>query len=62
MAILPEKLIGKVSRHCAGDDGEASWFRGAVLAIKVGKTQRNPEFVIRYNGYDEPFLFFFYRF
>lgn len=58
--ILPEELVGKkVSHHCVGDDGKTSWFRGTVLAMQTGKSQRNPDFVVRYDGYDEPYLFSF---
>ena len=52
---MPEKLGGKVSYHCAGDDSEASLFMGALLAMQAGKSQINPEIV----QYDEPFLFSF---
>ena len=54
VVILPGQLVGKkVSHHpCIGDDGEMEWFRGTAIAQQPGKTQQNPDFIIRYDNYE----------
>ena len=42
--------------YCIGDDDELEWYEGIVGDVNGGGTE-NPDFLIRYTGFAEVFLF-----
>lgn len=59
--VVPVDLVGKrVSHHCLGND-ELDWFVGTVVGVSE-TNNRDPDFYIRYDGYDSVYLFSYHEF
>ena len=60
--VTPEDLVGKKTTHyCVGEDQEMDWFEGTVVGMHGGNG-KNPDFLIRYAGFEELFLFSYCEF
>ena len=60
--VTPEDLVGKkVTHYCVGEDGQLDWFEGTVIGIHGGN-RNSPDFLIRYVGFEELFLFSYCEF